>query len=660
MTNGKENAAHANRCRWEQKRQKLVLSQEPKGTAQTKRGYRGQRIGEARHPGPSGLVAALFCIMAQDRVSGRRYEVQFLASGRLSELLRGLSGMGMWNVEPAPGQRHVTVFSCLECANQIFGKKNCGFQLRNKTCLSKFAGGTALTRRGYRGQRIGEASHPGPQAPSCAPDERLGLGTDEFGPASGQRMQVKSDENDFEECASQPASGQRSIPLKIWSTNVSSWNKHGEALLDFADREEVLVVRAQEANLASDEIGTAMWNARRQGWQTLFVPPFGNNRGGLAVAVKEPLAVSQVNSLSTNDGQNLQVEVHGLQRPFRLFNIYQRPKCWNPEVFNPMAGLQQFWVCCGDFNFPVKDMHLGLLTGTGRHASSSQPIDAIWVSPKFSSSFDGGEIESFGNDHSIAWATLSVPHLVSPRLQDHRTLWKFRRHRKIHGVGPSPDAASAIWQSVASPLSVWQQALVSSAEDLWAVWTQDFEAFLAQTGQIRPTGRRCLIGAVPSLVSAGHHLAPGQCHKERELRRCIRRAREALFLSRKGATIPTGLVTNLRKSVPSRNRGLVDGKRWGSLEADLCGQLDEFHFAKTKLKKDAWKADMQDLSKASAWVKQSQPPPFLLQKEDGTVVAGQAAGLQALFPFWAKVFGREDVSDDPVNFWRNMLRSCRR
>ena len=93
------------------------------GTAQTKRGYRGQRIGEARHPGPSGLVAALFCIMAQDRVSGRRYEVQFLASGRLSELLRGLSGMGMWNVEPAPGQRHVTVFSCLECANQIFGKR---------------------------------------------------------------------------------------------------------------------------------------------------------------------------------------------------------------------------------------------------------------------------------------------------------------------------------------------------------------------------------------------------------------------------------------------------------------------------------------------------------------------------------------------------------
>ena len=149
----------------------------------------------------------------------------------------------------------------------------------------------------------------------------------------------------------------------------------------------------------------------------------------LAVAVKEPLAVSQVNSLSTDDGQNLQVEVHGLQHPFRLFNIYQRPKCWNPEVFNPMAGLQQFWVCCGDFNFPVKDMHLGLLTGTGRHASSSQPIDAIWVSPKFSSCFDRGEIESFGNDHSIAWATLSVPHLVSPRLQDQRTLWKFRRHR---------------------------------------------------------------------------------------------------------------------------------------------------------------------------------------------------------------------------------------
>ena len=177
MTNGKENAAHANRCRWEQKRQKLVLSQEPKGTAQTKRGYRGQRVGEARHPGPLGLVdVLLFCFMAQDRVSGRRYEMQFLASGRLSDLLWGLSGMGTWNVEPAPGQQSVTVFSRLGGANQIFGKKNGGFPLRNKTCLSKFAGGTALIRRGYRGQRIGEASHPGPQAPSCAPDERLGLG----------------------------------------------------------------------------------------------------------------------------------------------------------------------------------------------------------------------------------------------------------------------------------------------------------------------------------------------------------------------------------------------------------------------------------------------------------------------------------------------------
>ena len=81
---------------------------------------------------------------------------------------------------------------------------------------------------------------------------------------------------------------------------------------------------------------------------------------------------------------------------FRLFNIYQRPKCWNPEVFNPMAGLQQFCVCCGDFNFPVKDMHLGLLTGTGRHASSSQPIDAIWVSPKFSSCFDGVKLRVLG------------------------------------------------------------------------------------------------------------------------------------------------------------------------------------------------------------------------------------------------------------------------
>ena len=475
--------------------------------------------------------------------------------------------------------------------------------------LSKEAAGTSMTRRGKRGVRVGEASHPGPSAsPKCE------------------------------------------HPLGIWSCNISSWKKHGESLLQLAAEQRVNVVCAQETNLQGDATASAMWSARRQGWQVAFLPPFGSNRGDLAVAVREPLAVALIDSFAVEDGQNLQVEIHGLQHPFRLFNVYQRPKCWNREVFNPMAGVRDFWVCCGDFNSPVQDLHLGLLLGTGRHTSGSQAIDGIWVSPQFVSSFEGGESPSFGSDHTVAWARLLVPHLVPQGGARWQSLWKFRKNRASPGVTPNLEEAEAAWRAVASPVEVWQRTLAGTVEELWKVWTQDFEQFLARTGQIRKAGDTCLIGAVPSLVSAGHKGAPGQCHRERELRRSIRRANEALLLSRRGVAVPPGLLKNLQKGTPARNRGLVDEQRWSPLEAELRGQLDEVIATKTRNKQSAWQESMQEPAKAIAWVKQAPPPPFLLEQEDGTVVAGQAAGLQALFPYWAKVFGRSSVPEDPSPF----------
>ena len=94
----------------------------------------------------------------------------------------------------------------------------------------------------------------------------------------------------------------------------------------------------------------------------------------------------------------------------------------------------------------------------------------------------------------------------------------------------------------------------------------------------------------------------------------------------------------------------MDEQRWSPLEAELRGQLDEVIATKTRNKQSAWQESMQEPAKAIAWVKQAPPPPFLLQQEDGTVVAGQAAGLQALFPYWAKVFGRSSVPENPSPF----------
>ena len=104
----KESAAHGNKCRWEQRRQRLLLSQDADGAAQTKRGYRGQRIGEARHPGPSCYFVASFQFLTLTCASGRRSDLQLVASGQLRDWgLKSVRHVGSFYVEPASGQRHV-------------------------------------------------------------------------------------------------------------------------------------------------------------------------------------------------------------------------------------------------------------------------------------------------------------------------------------------------------------------------------------------------------------------------------------------------------------------------------------------------------------------------------------------------------------------------
>ena len=131
--------------------------------------------------------------------------------------------------------------------------------------------------------------------------------------------------------------------------------------------------------------------------------------------------------------------------------------------------------------------------------------------------------------------------------------------------------------------------------------------FLSELSRYSPTKMGKLVGAVPSLVRAGHHGTPGQGTKERTLRRGIRRTREALLLARKGVRVPQGLIRNIVKILGPPHHSLVFNRQWSLAETVLLRQLDDLPKAQTQAKRAAWAADMVDPSKACKWIKQTSP-----------------------------------------------------
>ena len=391
-----------------------------------------------------------------------------------------------------------------------------------------------------------------------------------------------------------------------------------------------------------------MWVARQLGWNVIFIQSFGSNNGGLAVAVREPLAVVILAEISNDSGQMIQVEVHSSSVPFRLFNVYQRPGCWDPSISHPMLGLDNTpWVCCGDFNADVRSLGFGTLVGTARHTTSKHPIDGVFASEMFAQMI-GGEQQSFGNDHSIAWASFQGTWVTPP---GDSTIWIFRQNRQTQNAGLENEFQDKekFWVNSVCSQEEWHNCLQQDSEAIWAQWTKDFESFLVGTQQVIPAKRFPLIGAVPTLVSGGHHGAPGQTHRERELRRGIRRAREAAFLSRKGAPVSRGLVNNIAKSLEPCKRHLVLNKQWTLVEMEFLGRLDEVLKQKTKTKQEAWTNEMSNLSKATKWIKQSCPPQFLLKGG----VAGRVACLKVIHNVWKAIFGCDtDADADPQHFCR--------
>ncbi|OLP86539.1 Glutamine--fructose-6-phosphate aminotransferase [isomerizing] [Symbiodinium microadriaticum] len=146
------------------------------------------------------------------------------------------------------------------------------------TIFVRIALGTLLlTRCGLRAVRIGEASLPGP------------------------------------------------LPLRVWSHNVSSWHRHGLDLLEQASDANVQALILQECNITAASLPSVSHTVQRQGWQMACVPKPGSRKGGVAVLVQRPLAVQVLQQSSSNQGQLLVTQLHGLQRSLRVLAAYRPP-----------------------------------------------------------------------------------------------------------------------------------------------------------------------------------------------------------------------------------------------------------------------------------------------------------------------------------------------
>ena len=236
----------------------------------------------------------------------------------------------------------------------------------------------------------------------------------------------------------------------------------------------------QETNLPQEDFATQMWVARQLGWNVIFIQSLGSNNGGLAVAVREPLAVVILAETSNDSGQMIQVEVHSSSVPFRLFNVYQRPGGWDPSISHPMLGLDNTpWVCCGDFNADVRSLGFGTLGGTARHTTSKHPIDGVFASEMFAQ-MKGAEHQSFGNDHSIAWASFQGTWVTPP---GDSTIWTFRQNRQTQNAGLENEYQDRekFWVNSVCSQEEWHNCLQQDSEAIWAQWTKDFESFLVGT-----------------------------------------------------------------------------------------------------------------------------------------------------------------------------------
>ena len=212
-----------------------------------------------------------------------------------------------------------------------------------KSSSSKKPAGAAATRRGLRGVRVGEASHPGPPV------------------------------------------------LRVATWNINSFHNHFRELCRVASAQACNVLFLQESGITQNQLPAASNLCQRHGWQLLVAPAKSvqdGGRGGVAIMVTEPLAISRLYMHCGTWGQILAAELLGHKEPVSLLCAYRRP---NANLEGPLQELTECfskiqhrkWIFSTDWN---SSPHHGTLpdflqkyrdslVGSSGHLRSSSPTD---------------------------------------------------------------------------------------------------------------------------------------------------------------------------------------------------------------------------------------------------------------------------------------------
>ena len=479
---------------------------------------------------------------------------------------------------------------------------------------------------GYRGVRVGEASHPGPP------------------PESGVTASYQ---------AQHTRHGTR-----IVAYNVGSLHRHLDELISTAVSEDAQFLVVQETGITQTQTPGLSHRVRRMGWNISSVPAGtlrGGGRGGIAILSKEPFTTIVLHQAVAEAGQLLSVQVFGMTEPWVIHCGYRRPTFDDSELLHELSAAiavtkHRPWVFACDWNDDPynSDMQAmlqdlgGRLVATSQHRASSRPTDSVWIWGDLSA------VSSklpFLSDHTGAGVELAEVQSLSPK-----PAWGFKPVQAMRPSRPAtpPFPPEDWWKQQASTEETWNAALQTKDVDvLWDLWTKDAEKFLASQQLLASCKGTRARGSAPSLVPGASFRAPSQSTEERQLRRFLRRLDEIRTKEARGHHIPQQLLR--RTWLNARLWGWqedVSCRAWGRCQQHAGARLQDLLRRKAEDAIVDWKRKIRTLPGACKWAKAKEPPPWLLEHmsphhTEGPrklQAVGQAAGAHLLKQAWEPVF----------------------
>lgn len=156
--------------------------------------------------------------------------------------------------------------------------------------------------------------------------------------------------------------------------------------------------------------------------------------------------------------------------------------------------------------------------------------------------------------------------------------------------------------------------------------------------------------AVPTVLPDQHRMADQQDVSERQLRRHMRRLKEANYTANSGGAPGATLLKKFRPhDAPDDEKRVVYHHQWGGALRMASARLQRHLKTKHDMAIQNWKEQVAGVSGACRWVKQDHPTPWIIKDPRGAITGDRAHVVQELKDFWQGIFGQDPL--DLSAFW---------